>query len=51
MEDRLSLNVQPVKIHTKQRISSLISRSHSVIDFLRQGVMGRGGVPGSLMTE
>ena len=35
--DRLSLNVQPVKIHTKQRISSLISRSHSVVDFLRQG--------------
>ena len=35
--DRLSLNVQPVKIHTKQRISSLISRSHSVVDLLRQG--------------
>ena len=35
--DRLSLNLQPVKIHTKQRISSLISRSHPVVDFLRQG--------------
>ena len=35
--DRLPLNVQPVNINTKQRISSLISRSHSVVDFLRQG--------------
>ena len=35
--DRFSLNLHPVKIHTKQRISSLIFRSHLVVDFLRQG--------------
>ena len=34
--DCLSLNVQPVKIHTKQRISSLISNSHWAVVFLTQ---------------
>ena len=36
LENCLSLKIQPVKTETQQIISSLISNSHSFVDFLRK---------------